>query len=151
MWSSRVRWKVGTTVVVSAMFLPVALDRDSFPLSTYPMYSRARPSEVSFVTAVGVGATGDVQRLSLALIGDSDDPLIVAGELRTAVADGRAGQRCAAIAGRVGARQSGDSDMPDRTVAVEVVTERHDVIAQVTGRPSQTDRVVHARCDIDGS
>ncbi len=33
---------------------PVVFDRDSFPLSTYPMYARTRGTEVSFVTAQGI-------------------------------------------------------------------------------------------------
>jgi hypothetical protein len=80
------------------MVAPVVLDRDDFPLSTYPMYSRARLREQSLVTAVGVDAAGDRSRLSLEVIGASDDPLIVAAELRSAIADGRADERCAAIA-----------------------------------------------------
>ena len=43
-------WRVGTVVVVGVMLLPVVLDRDSFPLSTYPMYSRARTAEVTIPT-----------------------------------------------------------------------------------------------------
>ncbi len=150
MWSSTTRWRAGTIAAVVSLFIPVALDRDSFPLSTYPMYSRARPSEVAFVTAVGVGSTGEVQRLSLGLIGDSDDPLIVAGELRAAVADGRAEQRCTEIADRLDSARPNDV-AAGRSVAVEVVTERHDVIAQVAGRPSEIDRVVHARCGVEQS
>jgi hypothetical protein len=135
-------WGVATVAVVGAMVAPVVLDRDSFPLSTYPMYSRARPSEVAIVTAVGIDADGGEHRLSLGVIGASDDPLVVAGELRAAIADGRAPQRCADIAARVA---------PADAVAVEVVTERRDVVAHVRGDPSLRDRTVHARCEVAGS
>lgn len=132
-----------TSAVLAAMFAPVALDRDSFPLSTYPMYSRARSSEVTLATAHGVDRDGATYALSLELIGASDDPLIVAGELRTVIARNRSDERCSEIASRVAvdARALGDD-----LVAIEVVTERHDVVAQVAGEVSLIERKVHARC-----
>ena len=143
-------------LVVAAMVAPVVLDRDDFPLSTYPMYSRARLREQSLVTAVGVDAAGDRSRLSLQVIGASDDPLIVAAELRSAIADDRADEQCAAIAARLAARAASPGEgrtgaPPPSTVAVEVVTERVDVVAEVLGEPSVLDRTVHARCDVESS
>ena len=129
-----------TSLIGLAMLAPVVRDHDSFPLSTYPMYSRLRSREVSFATAQGIDAAGDTHPLTMRIIGASDDPLIVVGELRTAISNGRSGERCAQIAKRIET-----SDL----VAVEVVTERHDVIDQVDGAPSLIDRTVHARCDIE--
>ena len=143
--TARRRWRIATVLVVAAMVAPVVVDRDSFPLSTYPMYSRDRPRDVALVTAVGIDADGGRQRLSLAAIGDSDDPLIVAGELRAAIADGRADARCDDIAGRVAARPAGAGP---EIVAVEVVTERHDVVDRTAGEPSELERTVHARCAV---
>jgi hypothetical protein len=139
------RWRVATILVVAAMVLPVLRDHDSFPLSTYPMYARARPAVVSIVTAVGVDAAGRPQRLSLGLIGASDDPLIVAGELRSSIGAGRADARCAEIAERVGGSSSTGLAI---VAAIEVVTERHDVVAQVQGDDSLEERTVHARCEV---
>jgi hypothetical protein len=130
-----------TFAVSAAIVFPVVADRDSFPLSTYPMYSRVRSNEVAFATANGLDASGGRHRLSLSIIGASDDPLIVAGELRAAIAEGRANDRCASIASRA----SGE----DGLVAVEVVIERHDVVALATGRPSLVDRRVHEHCEIE--
>jgi len=135
---------VVTAAVVAALVAPVALDRDSFPLSTYPMYSSARGDRVTFATAQAVDAEGAASTLTLGVIGESDDPLVVAGELREAIRDGRAPQRCVDIAERA-ARWDG---LPPATVAVEVVTERHDVIVQVEGGDSLVDRTVHARCEV---
>lgn len=139
----RVRWTI-TIAVVVVLLAPVLLDRDGFPLSTYPMYSRARPDAVDLVTAQGVDADGARLTLSLATIGSSDDPLIVAGELRAAIRDGRAEERCLEIAARAGGRDT-------TIVAVEVVTERHDVVEHVEGDPSLVRRTVHARCPADGT
>ena len=89
-----------TAAVVGAVVAPVALDRDGFPLSTYPMYSSARGDQVTLATAQAVDAEGGASTLTLGVIGESDDPLVVAGELRDAIGDGRARQRCEDIAGR---------------------------------------------------
>lgn len=131
-----------TAVVTAALVAPVVLDADSFPLSTYPMYSRARTTEVGFVTAHAVDASGATSRLSLGTIGSSDDPLIVAGELRAAISAGRAEERCRQIAERA------DSPRDDDRAAIEIVTELHDVVALATGDESLLDRTVHARCEV---
>ncbi len=122
------------------MVAPVVLDRDSHPLSTYPMYSSARGREVTLPGALALTDRGDEQRLSLGEVGASSDPLIVAGELRSAIRAGRADERCQEIAGRV--RDPG-------VVTVAVVIERHDVVAQVQGEPSLIERTVHATCPLE--
>ena len=49
--------------------------------------------------ALALTDQGTEERLSLGVIGASSDPLIVAGELRTAIRNGRAVERCEEIAG----------------------------------------------------
>ncbi|MFN3255801.1 MAG: hypothetical protein ACE37B_08895 [Ilumatobacter sp.] len=129
-----------TSLLVAALVAPVVLDRDGLPLSTYPMYSRARGESVSLVTANGLTAETDRIRLGLSVIGASDDPLVVAGELRAAVRAGRADARCAEIAERV--------DADREIVSVEVVTERHDVVERTLGGESLIERTVHATCGV---
>ena len=133
-----------TTGVVAALVVPVVLDRDGFPLSTYPMYSRARGDAVTFATAQAVDANGTRSALTLGVVGDSDDPLIVAGELRDAIRDGRASERCEEIASRAETWNG----LPPGDARIEVVTERHDVVAQVKGTPSLLERTVHASCEV---
>ena len=137
------RWRQPTVlaVVVGLLVIPVVLDTDDLPLSTYPMYSRARQAEVDFVTAHGVDADGAVVPLGLDVIGASDDPLIVAGELRAAIRGGRADDRCEEIWQRV---LTGQAEAP--TWTIRVVTERHDVIDHTADRPSLRSRTVHAEC-----
>ena len=133
-----------TAGLVAALVAPVLVDRDGFPLSTYPMYSRTRGDAVTFATAQAVDGAGERTTLTLAVIGDSDDPLIVAGELRDAIRDGRAAQRCEEIARRAATW----GDRPVGADTIEVVTERHDVVARVTGGVSLRDRAVHASCEV---
>lgn len=136
-----------TAGILGLLVLPVGLDRDGLPLSTYPMYSRARPSEVGFATAFGLDASGDRVTLGLDVIGRSDDPLVVAGELRAAIRAGRADVRCREIAGRLAAPDA-DRGAP---VAVEIVTIRHDVIGFVErdGDVEPVSETVHHRCEVD--
>jgi len=135
---------VVTAAVVAALVAPVALDRDGFPLSTYPMYSRTRGDAVTFATAQSVDADGVARPLSLSVVGSSDDPLVVAGELRNAIRDGRADERCDEIAERAAAW----SGLPTDAGSIAVVTERHDVVVQVRGGDSLLERTVHATCEV---
>lgn len=127
--------------VVILLVLPVVLDADDLPLSTYPMYSRARQAEVDFVTAHAVDTDGAIVRLGLDVIGVSDDPLIVAGELRAAIRSGRADERCEEIWQRALTDQ-----VEAPTWTIRVVTERHDVIDHTADRASLRSRTVHAEC-----
>jgi hypothetical protein len=133
-------WRRGlaTTVVVVAVALPAVRNRDSFPLSTYPVYATARGSTVTLATAVAVDADGTVQRLSLRTIARTDDPLIAESFVDEAIDSGRADALCRDIAGRA----------PDGSTAIEVVEERHDVIAHAEGDDSLLERTVHARCSV---
>lgn len=131
-----------TAAVVAALFVPVLLDRDDFPLATYPMYARQRADVVAITTAVGVDASGGEQRLGLSVIGQTDDPLIAVGELRAAIRAGQADRRCAEIAGRID---------DEAIVRVLVVTERHDVTDHVESGDGFRDREVHAECVVPGA
>jgi hypothetical protein len=123
--------------VLAAVASSTLRDRDSFPLSTYPMYATARGEIVDLATAVGFDATGIELRLSMATIAETDDPLIAESRVDRAIAAGRAGELCAEIAARAHGRG---------VVTVEVVEERHDVVARTEGRASLLERTVHARC-----
>lgn len=148
--TQRRRWAIATVAVVVALVLPVALDHDSFPLSTYPMYSQARSDRLTLPTARGIAADADTGRLSLGLIGDSDDPLVVAGELREAIASGTVDERCDEIARRVGT-EGAATPTGERFVAVEIVLEHHDVVAQAVDDPPPHRREVVARCEVPGA
>lgn len=140
----RRRRRLVVTLVIAALVAPVVFDRDSFPLSTYPMYSRTRGDVVAVATANGITAAGDSFRLSLDAIGDIDDPLIVEALVRDAVRDGPAGTDalCRDIADRL-------ADSTDDFDRVAVVTERHNVVDHASGRPSLVSREVHSTCEVE--
>ena len=136
MTSVRFRRRLVTAVVLVALVSPVLRDRDSFPLSTYPMYATTRPEVVAFPTVVGIEADGRRVRLSLRTIARTDDALIGQARVGRAIDEGQADELCAEVAGRAS----------DALVRIEVVTEHHDVVDLASGRESIIGRDVHATC-----
>jgi len=133
-------WAAAGLAVVVVGAVPFVLDRDSFPLSTFPMFAADIDRTQSVDTAVGVGTDGAVIRLTPAEIGGTTVVNQAASVVTTAIVGGRASELCATIAGRL-AGGSGP-------VAVEVVTERYDAVRWFDGDRTPIERVVHARCPV---
>ena len=138
MWR-RWAWAAVAVAIVLVGVVPFALDRDSFPLSTFPMFAADIDRTQSVDTAVAVDAAGGVIRLTPAEIGGTTVVNQAASVVTTAIVGGQAADLCAVIAGRVGDAGA---------VAVEVVTERHDAVRWFDGDRTPVDRVVHARCPV---
>jgi hypothetical protein len=134
--SVRLWRRLVTALVLLAVVSPVVRDRDSFPLSTYPMYATARPEIVAFSTVAGYEAGGQRVRLSLQTISRTDDALIGQARIDQAIDGGTADELCAEVAGRTS----------DAVARIEVATERHDVVDLAAGHESLVDRDVHASC-----
>jgi len=126
-----------TLIVLLAVVSPALRDRDSFPLSTYPMYAHTRADTAEFSTVVGVDARGSRVPLSLSAIAGTDDALIGQARVRRAIEAAQHGALCADVAERV----------PDEIDRLEVVTERHELVALVRGEASLIDRTLHATCE----
>jgi len=139
-----------SVAVVALVASPALRQRDSYPLSTYPVYAEARPAMARLPTAVGVTAAGDRVRLSPTVIGASDDPLIVADRVGDAIADGRAERLCRAIADRAvaGGDVTDRSAGPSTLTGVEVVTEEIDLVATAADGAPPRARTVHAACPV---
>lgn len=125
-------------LVLLAVASPALRDRDSFPLSTYPMYASARSNVVAFPTVLGFDAEGARAPLALRAIARTDDALVGQARIRQAIEGGEADALCAEVAGRAS----------DAVVRLEVVTERHDVVALTVGDDSLLDRSLHATCEV---
>jgi hypothetical protein len=137
-------WTAAALVVVLGV-LPLVLDRDSYPLSTYPMFARDRPRENAVTTAVLV-VDGGVRRLDPELIAATDEVILAVATVVDAVDRGTAGALCAEIAGRV--RSSGRLADGSAPAAVEVVTEWYDAVAYFASDRRPMRRVVHERCAV---
>lgn len=121
---------------IVAVVSPAIRDRDSFPLSTYPVYASARSRTSTLATAFGVGVDGTERRLTMSVIAATDDPLIAESRVADAIAAGRAIELCEQIAQRV----------PVGVIAVVVTSELHDLVEAALGADSLLSRTVHARC-----
>jgi hypothetical protein len=133
-------WAAAGLAVVVVGAVPFVLDRDSFPLSTFPMFAADIDRTQSIDTAVGMAADGTTIRLTPAEIGGTTVVNQAASVVTTAIVGGRADELCATIAARL---TSGAGP-----VAVEVVTERYDAVRWFNGDRTPVDRVVHARCAV---
>jgi hypothetical protein len=133
-------WAAAGLAVVVVGAVPFVLDRDSFPLSTFPMFAAEIDRTQAVDTAVAVGADGAVTRLTPAEIGGTTVVNQAASVVTTAIVGGRAAELCATIAERL-AGESGP-------VTVEVVTERYDAVRWFDGDRTPVERVVHARCPV---
>lgn len=135
------------------MIGPVLRDHDSFPLSTYPMFSfdRGRTSHVA--TVVGVTADGSIERLSPMLIAGSDEPMHAVETVSTAVGAGeeRTAQLCAEVALRLASRNMNAraAGARDEIVMVRVGAETHDAVAFFADGAREPQSVaVHAECEV---
>jgi hypothetical protein len=132
-------------VFVVVLVSPALRGRDSFPLSTYPMYAQDRGRTAELATVVGRRADGSLVRLGLRIVADTDDPLIAQSSVRRAIASGRAGAWCRAAARRLGPA-GGRAGGRAGVVEVRVVRERVDVVAMARGAQPVGELVVEASC-----
>jgi hypothetical protein len=135
-------WTAAALVIALTGVVPVALDRDSFPLSTFPMFSADIDSTQSIATAVAVRSDGSTVRLVPEVIAGTTIVNQAVTVVADAIASGRADRFCTEIAGRVAA------GAPTGAVAVEVVTETYDAPAWFDGDRQPVARQVHARCEV---
>jgi len=132
-------------LVTGAMAWPAFIDPadDSFPLSTFPMFSHYRPKEMTVTHALGVTRDGGRRPLP---------PLISAGNrgvLQSQVSVIRGIQTDAAGYCREVVERVKASDEHDDIVAVELATSLFDTIAYFESSSDPLDRRVHMRCEVD--
>lgn len=130
----------GVAVVLMPVFRPG--QTDSFPHSTYPMFSEPLGRASALPTAVGVDDGGAVERLSPQLISGGYEPVRAFAVVAASISRGDTQVLCAEVAERVGksSRRS--------ITSIEVVTETHDVVAWFSGMRTPLERAVHARCPV---
>lgn len=110
---------------------------DSFPLSTYPMFSLARPAETTVSSAVGFDGADTRLTLSPRVVGGTGEVIQAAGTVIQAINAGTSSALCREVL----------SKAPEEVVAIEIVTETYDVVAYFDGDEEPAQRTVHARCE----
>lgn len=129
-------------VVAAAIVLSPLLrspDSDSYPLSTYPMFSSDRGREAAIATAVGIDPDGVVSRLGPEAISGTDEVILAAATVGAAVRDDQAESLCEEIARRL----SGSSYL-----TVVVRTEVIDVVDHLAHDAAPLEVHEHATCDV---
>lgn len=137
-------WAYGFSIaVIIAILSPVFGDprADSFPLSTYPMFSGRQSSEVEITHVVGFTADGD--RVTLAPEALGTDEVVQAFETsRQAVARGQTeSQDLCEDAAEWG------SSHRQEAVSFALVTDSFDAIEYFDGDDSPRATTVHAECE----
>lgn len=131
-------------VAVAALVLAPAFGdpgSDSYPLSSYPMFSTDRPVRADLATVVGVTAAGEVVRLSPELIAGADEPILAAATVSGSIRTSQSDRLCAEAADRV--RAAGLD-----VVEAVVRTEHVDVVAHVAEGTDPLAVTVYARCPV---
>lgn len=118
-------------------------DDDSYPLSTYPMFARAR-DKPWLSSAEGVDSSGQSVRLSPSIVAN-DEVMQAAATVRRAVAAGPVALAalCSTIAGRVATDTSYQS-----VRHVRIVSARFDPVGYFVEGPVPEERSEHVRCDV---
>jgi hypothetical protein len=128
-------------VAVGAVLSPALHERDSYPLSTYPMFSAPRDRVETVATAVGYEASGRRLRLSPSLIAGGIEVIHAAVTVQTSIRAGDTAALCAEIAARARSRSE--------IVRIEVVSETVDVVAYFSGEREPLAVQVHASCAVN--
>lgn len=146
--ASRVYAYLVSAGVLAAMCYPFTwpLSRDSFPLSSYPMFSRPFPEPtVTIQYALGLEPGGKRHHLAPKLVANGE-VLQARAVLSRAVRQGREATEalCRLAAGRVA--RAGE---PWAAVTeVQIVTGTHDAVAYLTGENTLGSERVHGRCPV---
>ena len=141
-------WAYGVTVVITAAVLLPLLgspDGDSFPLSTYPMFSGLKSADASIPHVIGL--TADGERVVLPPEAVANDEVIQAFEtVRQAVRQGPSST--AALCSETAAWTA---EHREDVVQVAVVTDVYDAAAYFDGDREPRHTTVHAECSAGGA
>lgn len=131
-----------TLAIAAAMLVPVLRrpPSDSFPLSTYPMFSSVIEPVRWVDLAVGIDVSGADVILDPEAIGGTDEVIVAGSTVRQAVRDDRADQLCLEILDRVDDRRE--------VVGVEIRSDLIDARAWYDGDRHPIERQLTASCDL---
>ncbi|MEM9692561.1 MAG: hypothetical protein AAGA56_08455 [Myxococcota bacterium] len=140
------RFAVGFAVVmIGALLSPLSHGEDSFPLSTFPMFSRARPKEVQVAHVIAVYEDGRREVVPPGLVYRSE-VLQTKVAIRNAIQRKKAKKLCQDVATRL--RDAGGEWLEAQRL--EIRTDRYLVAGYFTSaqRPIWSQR--HASCLVIG-
>lgn len=123
--------------------------QDSFPLSTYPMFSQTRPREMRVAHAVAVRSDGERAPVPPQLVAGTSEVLQSMAVVRRALRQGERRQRrlCRRIARRVERTEVAELGGARR---IELSVDRFDTVAYFEEAAEPLERRVFARCPVEG-
>jgi hypothetical protein len=138
----RARAYVLTVVLAGLVASPLvgAFERDSFPVSTYPMFASARPTEVSLPHAI-VGHADGSERPAPPTAIANDEVIQALSTLRQALRQGP--EATAALCERIASRVAGSD-----ALLVRIVTSTYNPVGYYTGEREPIHRVEHVDCEV---
>ena len=140
-----------SAIVLAAVLSPLRVDpqdpaQDSFPLSTYPMFSYDRGREASVTIALAVGRDGYEAAIPPSFVATSETMQAMKTLAKSVRAGGeRARELCRAIAERVA---SSPDPVFARATHVTFVRATYDSIDYLAGKRVPLAREVHMRCRV---
>jgi hypothetical protein len=145
----RLRAYLISAALLAAMLEPAFRpdpERDSYPFSTYPMFTHRRGRTNSVSAAIAVRADGSEARVPPSYVANAET-MQAFYTIARAVNHGGEEARvlCESIAQRLRAETSGELA---HAVRVELISESVDAIDYLAGRQKPFDRRVHARCPV---
>ncbi|WP_437489021.1 hypothetical protein WME75_09910 [Sorangium sp. So ce1014] len=147
-WGERKVYAYGVTAGLVLLMLAPLFRRppaDSFPLSTYPMFSWGRhDARTAVERAIGVDSRGERRPIPPRLVG-SEEVLQAKATLAQSIRQGARAARalCRGIAARV-AEQDRYADV----VKIEIRTDTFDAVAFFDGQEAPVDSKLHATCKV---
>ncbi|HUF53548.1 MAG TPA: hypothetical protein VMR52_07215 [Dehalococcoidia bacterium] len=129
--------------LIGAVLLPLTWHPrdDSFPLSTYAMFSGRQSAEATIPHAIGYTAGGE--RVLLPPEAVANDEVVQAFEtLRQAVSQGKESTD------RLCARAAGWAERRDEVVSVAIVSDTFDAVRYFDGDKDPVRTVVHSECEV---
>ncbi len=145
MTREHVAWGLVGAVLLALLLWPLVDGHDGFPLSTYPMFSEDRGRIVRLAHVVGRTAGGEVRPLPPRVLGTFE----VMQAAQTARIASKRSDHADRLCTRVAAALHDDAALATEFVAVEVRTDRYDIVSYwQTGRP--LDGTLHASCPVAG-
>jgi hypothetical protein len=129
-----------SVLAVAAVLSPALHERDGYPLSTYPMFSRDRGQVAVIDTAVGRDSAGGRHRLNPSLISGGIEVIRAAATVSRSIRVGDTAALCAEIATRARGRAE--------LARIEIVSETHDVVDYFAVSKEPLAVQVHATCEV---
>lgn len=133
-----------SAAIIAAVLWPAfgSVHGDSFPFSTYPMFSGRQSAEVSIAHVVAVDAAGNAEALPPEALG-SDEVIQAFETVRQAVRQGDA-----SVAALCADAADWARDHREDAVSITVLTDTYDGVAYFDGKTEPTASVTHETCEV---